>query len=90
MLKMFQFDSFEEFMIYFQGFDPSIKLILYLVILVLIIVIVKKIKIAGKIMNYVMGLTIGMQLVSMAGFEVGFIDKWLDIFRYILMFWGFN
>ncbi len=54
-------------------------------IVVIVVSILKKFELAGKILKWVMVLTLVFKLLSFAGYHNPFIEQWLDIFRMIVM-----
>ncbi len=54
-------------------------------IVVVIVSILKKFELAGKILKWVMVFTIIFKILSISGFDIPFIEQWLDIFRMVVM-----
>ncbi len=63
---------------------PVIKLILYLIIFILVLYLFKKIKISGVIITWVFGLTVFARIISLAGFDIEFIEAWLEMVKYLI------
>ena len=87
LLKAIEYiGKFIEFM---QTWNNYVRAGVLFAALFFVLWIVKKVKLAGKIMNILMGVAIFLNILQLAGFELAeLLQAYLDTIRYAILFFG--